>query len=180
MTTIDRLDADIIELLTIHPRIGVVELARRLGVARGTVQARMAKLAERGAVTGFGPQVDPARIGYPVLAFIFLEIAQGRLPEAIATLERIPEVLEAYGTTGPRDLLCRVVARDNEHLQEVINTILHTSAIRRSTSCRMSSTTVRTSLSRSRSTDSASVSIRSGSRRRSSLIGPRRARHGRS
>src|ERR671921_382004 len=114
MTSIDRLDADIIEQLTIHPRMG--------------------KLAERGAVTGFGPQVDPASIGYPVLAFIFLEIAQGRLGEAVERLETIPEVLEAYGTTGPRDLLCRVVARDNEHLQEVINRILSTNAIRRSTS----------------------------------------------
>jgi DNA-binding Lrp family transcriptional regulator len=134
MTSIDRLDADIIEQLTIHPRIGVVEVARRLGVARGTVQARMTKLGERGAVTGFGPQVDPARIGYPVLAFIFLEIAQGRLPEAVERLQEIPEVLEAYGTTGPRDLLCRVVARDNEHLQEIINAILTTPAVRRSTS----------------------------------------------
>ena len=114
MTSIDRLDADLIELLTIHPRIGIVELARRLGVARGTVQSRMAKLAERGAVTGFGPQVDPVEIGYPVLAFIFLEIAQGRLAEAVQTLEAVPEVLEAHGTTGARDLLCRVVARDNE------------------------------------------------------------------
>jgi DNA-binding Lrp family transcriptional regulator len=134
MTSIDGLDADIIELLTIHPRIGVVEIARRLGVARGTVQARMAKLAGRGAVTGFGPQVDPARIGYPVLAFVSLEIAQGRLPEAVERLETIPEVLEAYGTTGPHDLLCRVVARDNEHLQEIINAILGTPAVLRSTS----------------------------------------------
>ncbi len=134
MTSIDRLDADIIEQLTVHPRMGLVEVARRLGVARGTVQARMAKLAERGAVTGFGPHVDPAAIGYPVLAFIFLEISQGRLAEAVERLEELPEVLEAYGTTGPRDLLCRVVARSNEHLQEIINRILSTNAIRRSTS----------------------------------------------
>jgi DNA-binding Lrp family transcriptional regulator len=52
----------------------------------------------------------------------------------VERLEAIPEVLEAYGTTGPRDLLCRVVARDNEHLQEIINAILQTSAVRRSTS----------------------------------------------
>src|SRR3954451_25204778 len=128
MTTIDRLDADIVELLTVHPRIGLVEVARRLGVARGTVQSRLAKLAERGAIASFGPQVDPAHIGYPVLAFVFLEIAQGRLAEAVETLADIPEVLDAYGTTGPRDLLCRVVARDNEHLQEIINAILHTTA----------------------------------------------------
>jgi DNA-binding Lrp family transcriptional regulator len=134
MTSIDELDARIIEVMTEEPRIGVVEVARRLGVARGTVQARLTKLGERGAVTGFGPQIEPPRLGYPVLAFVFLEIAQGRLNEAVRTIESVPEVLEAYGTTGPRDLLCRVVARDNEHLQEIINRILSTNAIRRSTS----------------------------------------------
>ena len=134
MSSIDQLDARIIEVMTQEPRIGVVEVARRLGVARGTVQSRLTKLTERGAITGFGPAVEPPRIGYPVLAFVFLEIAQGRLSEAVETIETVPEVLEAYGTTGPRDLLCRVVARDNEHLQEIINRILSTSAIRRSTS----------------------------------------------
>ena len=134
MTSIDALDAGIVELLAVNPRIGLVEVARRLGVARGTVQARLAKLVERGAVRGFGPEVDPAHIGYPVLAFVFLEIAQGRLDEAVAALDGIPEVLEAFGTTGPRDLICRVVARDNGHLQEIINAILHSGPVRRSTS----------------------------------------------
>lgn len=132
MTSLDRIDADIVAELTVNPRIGLVEVARRVGVARGTVQARLAKLEARGAVTA--PGVDPAQIGFPVLAFVFLEIVQGRLEEATATLEGIPEVLEAFGTTGPRDLICRVVARDNGHLQEIINVILHSGPIRRSTS----------------------------------------------
>jgi hypothetical protein len=43
-------------------------------------------------------------------------------------------VLEVHGVTGDRDLLCRVVARSNTHLQDVINAMLHTGAVRRSTS----------------------------------------------
>ncbi len=132
MTSLDRIDAGIVEELVGTPRIGLVEVARRLGVARGTVQARLAKLEARGALTP--PGVDPAQIGYPVLAFVFLEIVQGRLDEAVATLEDIPEIIEAFGTTGPRDLICRVVARDNGHLQEIINVILHAGPVRRSTS----------------------------------------------
>ena len=132
MTSIDAVDAGILAELTGNPRIGLVEVARRLGVARGTVQARLAKLEARGALTP--PGVDPAEIGYPVLAFVFLEIVQGRLDEAVQTLERIPEILEAFGTTGPRDLICRVVARDNGHLQEIINVVLHAGPVRRSTS----------------------------------------------
>lgn len=132
--TIDELDGRIIGLMEREPRIGLLEVSRRLGVARGTVQARVAKLTERGVVTGFGPQIEPARMGYPVLAFVFLEIAQGRLAEAVEVLEAMPEVIEAHGTTGPLDLLCRVVARDNEHLQEILNAVLASPSIRRSTS----------------------------------------------
>jgi DNA-binding Lrp family transcriptional regulator len=131
---IDALDSRLLLELRANPRVGVVEISRRLGVARGTVQARMDKLAARGVITGFGPEVEPAQMGYPVLAFISLEIVQGRLEEAVATLARVPEVLEVHGVTGDRDLLCRVVARDNTHLQDVINAMLHTGAVQRSTS----------------------------------------------
>ena len=89
----------------------------------------MDKLAARGVITGFGPDVEPAQMGYPVLAFVSLEIVQGRLEEAVAGLEKVPEVLEVHGVTGDRDLLCRVVARDNTHLQDVINAMLHTGAV---------------------------------------------------
>jgi DNA-binding Lrp family transcriptional regulator len=109
---IDELDARLIALMAAEPRIGLMEVSRRLNVARGTVQARLTKLTERGVIKSFGPEIDPARMGYPVLAFVFLEITQGRLTEAIEHLASVPEVLEAHATSGPRDLLCRVAAHD--------------------------------------------------------------------
>jgi DNA-binding Lrp family transcriptional regulator len=133
-STIDDLDHRLIALLREEPRLGLMEASRRLGVARGTVQARLAKLEERGVVRGYGPDVDPARLGYPVLAFVFLQIAQGRLKEAVSVLASTAEVLEATATSGPSDLLCRVVAQDTEHLQEIVNRLLSNNAIRRSTS----------------------------------------------
>jgi DNA-binding Lrp family transcriptional regulator len=131
---IDELDARLIALLRDEPRLGLMEASRRLGVARGTVQARLAKLEERGVVHGHGPEIDPAGLGYPVLAFVFLQIAQGRLTEAVAVLQSTAEVLEATATSGPSDVLCRIVARDTEHLQEIVNRLLSNNAIRRSTS----------------------------------------------
>src|SRR3954469_18565843 len=131
---IDELDARLLTLLRDEPRLGLMEASRRLGVARGTVQARLAKLEERGVVRGYGPEVDPARLGYPVLAFVFLQIAQGRLKEAVSVLSSTAEVLEATATSGPSDLLCRIVAHDTEHLQAIVNRLLSNNAIRRSTS----------------------------------------------
>ncbi len=130
----DDLDARLLAELRAHPRLGLLEISRRLGVARGTVQARLAKLERRGVVTGFGPEVDPAELGHRLQAFVLLELTQGRLVEAVEALERTPEVLEVDAISGPQDLICRVAARDTEHLQEIVNSLLATDAIRRSTS----------------------------------------------
>ena len=66
-------------------------------------------------------------------AFVSMEIAQGRARAVDAHLSSIPEVVEAYMTTGPSDLLCRVVARDNDHLGQVIQRILEVRGITRTT-----------------------------------------------
>ena len=122
---LDELDARLLSLLRDEPRIGVLELSRRLSVARGTVQARLDKLATSGVVTGWGPDLDPEQLGFPVTAFLTLEIRQGAGHETIARhLAAIPEVLEAFTITGTGDLMCRIVARSNADLQRVIDRLL--------------------------------------------------------
>ncbi|WP_415645963.1 Lrp/AsnC family transcriptional regulator [Stackebrandtia soli] len=128
----DELDARLITLLTEQPRIGVLECARRLAVARGTVQARLDKLTERGVITGFGPHVSPAALGYGVTAFVTIEIRQMRGREAVTRhLADIPEVLEAHTVTGSGDLMCRIVSRTNADLQRVIDRIVSSEGVMR-------------------------------------------------
>ena len=110
-----------------------MELARQLRVARGTVQARRDKLQQRGVITGFPPELDLRAMGYEVLAFVSLEIAQGALADVRDHLADIAEVLEVHSVTGPGDLHCRVVARTNDHLQAVIGRILEVPGIGRTT-----------------------------------------------
>ena len=115
-------------------RIGVLEASRRLGVARGTVQARLDKLASQGVVTGWGPDLAPEALGYPVTAFLTLEIRQGAGHDAVGVhLAGIPEVLEACTITGAGDMWCRLVARSNTDLQRVIDRVLSSAGIVRST-----------------------------------------------
>jgi DNA-binding Lrp family transcriptional regulator len=131
--SIDRLDAALIELLAAEPRVGALEASRRLGVARGTVQARLDRLQDRGVITGYGPDVDPAALGYEVTAFITLEIRQVGGHDPVAErLATIPEVLEVHTITGPGDMLCRVVARTNADLQRVLDAIVSTEGVIRS------------------------------------------------
>jgi DNA-binding Lrp family transcriptional regulator len=129
----DALDRKLIELFAAEPRVGVLEASRRLGVARGTVQARLDRLQSSGVVSGWGPDLDPEALGFPVTAFLTLEIRQGRGHEAVAAhLASIPEVLEACTITGAGDMWCRVVARSNADLQRVIDAALADEGIVRS------------------------------------------------
>lgn len=130
---LDDLDRRLLRALAEQPRAGVMELARQLGVARGTVQARLEKLQQRGVVSGFGPDIDLPAIGYDVVAFLTLEIAQGALESVVSHLATIPEVLEVHTTTGPGDLLCRVVAPTNADLQPLIARMLASGGIQRTT-----------------------------------------------
>jgi len=127
---IDDLDARIIVLLSEDPAIGVLGASRRLGVARGTLQARLDRLVKRGVIRSLAPQVDPGALGYPVTAFCTLEIRQGRgHGPVIEHLAAIPEVLEAHTITGSGDLLIRAVARDNADLQRVIDLVVDDSHV---------------------------------------------------
>jgi DNA-binding Lrp family transcriptional regulator len=131
---LDELDTTLLRALREHPRAGALELSRRLRVARATVSARLRKLEESGVVTGYGPDVDLAAAGYPVQAFVTLEIAQGALAQIAHELEAIPGVIEAYATTGAGDVLCRIAAASHEDLQATLMALNHSSAIDRSTS----------------------------------------------
>ena len=121
---VDRLDARILTLLLEQPRTSVREYARLLGVARGTLQARLDRLERDGVITGYGPELSPAALGHPVLAFVHIEVTQGDLDDAGEALAAVPEIIEAFSITGGGDLLARVVARDNAHLEDVIQRLI--------------------------------------------------------
>jgi DNA-binding Lrp family transcriptional regulator len=133
----DDLDRRLLALFSADPRIGVLQASRDLGVARGTVQARLDKLAGTGVITGWGPELSPEALGFPVTAFLTLEIRQdsaehGGHDNVARHLATIPEVLEAHTITGAGDLFARVVARSNSDLQRVIDLVLKDPAIVRS------------------------------------------------
>ena len=113
-------------LLAAEPRIGVLECARRLGVARGTAQARLDRLQARGVITGFGPDIDLAAIGFDGDGVRHAGDPPGpRAPGGRRrTWPRSPKCCEVHTVTGQGDLLCRIVARSNADLQRVIDEVV--------------------------------------------------------
>jgi DNA-binding Lrp family transcriptional regulator len=116
---LDETDRRILAALDDDPRIPVMMLAQRLGLARGTVQSRLEKLAASGALRPNSSRVTPAALGRGVSASVSAELDQSMLNEAIEALRRIPEVLECFAPAGDTDLLIRVVATDPDDLYRV-------------------------------------------------------------
>jgi len=110
------------------PRIGRQLVSGMLGACGPSRGERAPEVG-----IGGGPDIDPGAMGYEVLAFAMIEIAQGRLNDVVDHLRQIPEVLDAYATTGPSDLHCRLVAKSNDHLHQVVTRILEVQGITRTT-----------------------------------------------
>ena len=139
---LDAIDLALLKALGASPRAGMLALARDMRVARNTAQAHLDRLLSTGVITGFAPEVDLRRVGYAVSAFVNLQISQGRSRSVGEALLAVPEVIEAWMTTGPSDLICWMVARDNDHLGELIANLLEIPGVTRTTTSLMLATPI--------------------------------------
>lgn len=132
LSDFDELDRRLVACLFEVPQTGLQEVARRLGVARGTVDARLRHLMATGVIAKVGPHVNLKPLGYVVDAFAALDVDQASRGRLFAELTAIPNVLEAHIVAGRDDILCRVTARDNDELRRVLDMILAIRGVRRS------------------------------------------------
>jgi DNA-binding Lrp family transcriptional regulator len=139
---LDTLDLALLRALREHPRAGVLQLSRLAQVARATVQARLDRLEKAGVITGYGPDLDVAAAGFPVRAFVTLEISQGALDRVTADLAKIPGVLEAYAITGSADVIATVAARSHADLQQTLLAVDSSPSVARSISAIVLSTVI--------------------------------------
>lgn len=116
---LDGTDKRILKALDEDPRLPIMVLAQRLGLARGTVQSRLERMAATGALRPNSSRVLPAALGRGVTASVSAELDQSHLNDAIDALRRIPEVLECHAPAGDTDLLIRVVATSPDDLYRV-------------------------------------------------------------
>lgn len=128
---VDELDVRLLELLDDHPRMSVLELSRRLDVARGTAQARLDKLLGKGIIRSLGPELDPEPLGHEVLAFVTIQTDQSDIEPLVEHFAAIAQVIEAHTTSGQGDVLVKVAGRSNADLQRVVNGLLDHPAILR-------------------------------------------------
>lgn len=128
---VDATDARLLLALAQSPRASVLALAERLGLSRNTVQARLAGLEARGVLGSFERRIDPAALGYPLTAFVTVQVVQRMLTEVAAALEDVPEVVEVLGISGQTDLLVQLVARDADDLYRIAGQLLSIEGVER-------------------------------------------------
>ncbi len=119
----DSVDERLLDLLKTDARASTAALARRLGVARSTVQSRMARLEEQGIIAGYTVKLGPG-VRAPVVrahVMICVELNKGRPVET--ALNEIKAVAALYSANGEYDLIATVAADTTERLDEAVDTI---------------------------------------------------------
>jgi DNA-binding Lrp family transcriptional regulator len=128
---LDATDARLVLALSEDPRCTVLGLAQRLGLARNTVQARLARLESAGVLDPFDRRVRPEALGYRLGAYVTVQVVQRSLDDVAESLAAIPEVLEVVGLSGATDLLVQVVALDADDLWRITEQVLAVPGVQR-------------------------------------------------
>ena len=122
MGKIDNLDLNILKIIMNNARIPSKDIAEVCGVSRAAIHQRIQRLSELGVIVGSGYRVNPKELGYCTTTYIGVNLERGAMYRTVAAeLDKIPEVVECHFTTGPYTMLIKLVARDNEHLMELLN-----------------------------------------------------------
>ena len=122
---LDELDEKILSMIVENARVPFLEVARACNVSGAAIHQRVQKLTNLGVVKGSEYIVDPEKLGYETCAFVGLFLTSpSTFDFVVKELEKIPEVIECYYTTGQYDLLIKVVAKNNKDLLRIIHSEL--------------------------------------------------------
>jgi len=122
MSKIDKLDRQILSLISDDARIPFLEVARTCGVSGAAIHQRIQKLSAMGVLKGSEFIIDPEKIGYETCAFIGLNLKDpGNFDTVLEKLKDIPEVVECHYTTGNFDMFIKIYAHNNHDLLEIIH-----------------------------------------------------------
>ncbi len=118
---IDNLDKKILAELLQEAKTPYAQIAKKFEVSSGTIHVRIEKMRQAGIIQGTKVKVSPKALGFDVCCFvgIYLKSAKDYQPVA-EQLSKIPEVLEAFYTTGQYSLLVKLIAPDMQRFQDVL------------------------------------------------------------
>lgn len=118
---LDRMDRIILSHLVKDSRVPYLEIARECGVSGAAIHQRVKKLEDAGIIAGFTTLVKPSAMGYPLCAFVNLNLSENnKYPEVTKALKKIPEIVECHFITGRSTMLVKLYCSDNTHLMDIV------------------------------------------------------------
>ncbi|MCK9158995.1 MAG: Lrp/AsnC ligand binding domain-containing protein [Bacteroidaceae bacterium] len=122
MEKIDKLDRQILEIISQNARIPFKDVAAECGVSRAAIHQRVQRMSDMGVITGSAYLVNAKKLGYRTCTYVGIKLEKGSMYKSVvAELIKIPEIVECHFTTGPYTMLTKLYARDNEHLMDLLN-----------------------------------------------------------
>ena len=122
MEKIDKLDKQILEIISSNARIPFKDVAAECGVSRAAIHQRVQRLIDMKVIVGSGYHVNPGSLGYSTCTFVGIKLERGSMYKQVCeAFAGIPDIVECHFTTGPYTMLIKLYARDNAHLMELLN-----------------------------------------------------------
>jgi Lrp/AsnC family leucine-responsive transcriptional regulator len=116
-TPLDATDWKILRELQQDARLSYHELGRRVALSAPAAAERVRKLEDRGVIRGYTAQIDPAKVGLPLYAFLKLRCDPEKCLLKTTTSDDYPEVLELHRLSGSHCSMLKVTVASMQHLQ---------------------------------------------------------------
>jgi Lrp/AsnC family leucine-responsive transcriptional regulator len=117
---LDAIDRQILAILEVDGRLPTAEIARAVGLTGPATADRIARMRDKGIITGFTVQLDPMQLGLNISAIVEFGAYSNADAEGIAAVVGHPAVRSCYKVTGPGLLVLIVHASDGEELHDVL------------------------------------------------------------
>lgn len=116
-------DRELLALLGENSRIPVATLAKKLGLSRTTVQARIERLEREGVIAGYGIRLSEQYASSLIRAHILITIAPKALSQVVRALDRLKPVTTLHSVSGSFDLIALLAAPSILELDQAIDEI---------------------------------------------------------
>lgn len=126
----DQIDRKLLQILSENAAATATEMVPQVNLSIPAINKRIQKLQKSGVIRRFTIQVEPAKVGKPICAFILVVLHRSSQMDGLMEyIQADPDILECYGVTGEYDYLLKVCTTDVASLQKKINHLKKVSGV---------------------------------------------------
>jgi Lrp/AsnC family leucine-responsive transcriptional regulator len=124
MSDFDAVDRQLLRLLASDGRRSYTDLAKDTGLSTSAVHQRVRRLEQRGAIHGYGAQVDPVAAGAPLTAFVSIKSIDPAAPDdSPERLQHIHQIEACHSVAGDESYILKVRVPGPAELEALLQEI---------------------------------------------------------